>query len=148
MNLRKIILIICLFGYFSLPVNATETLLESVSKEVKIAREDFADSEKQLSDIYSKIFKTFSSDKEFINFLAKDKDLYYNVRENKRKVALPHSYPAYGMYNEGIYSSMYLAILNRNQIKYLEELLDSYCFFHMNTPDGCQTDYRKNIFSK
>lgn len=144
MRMQKVIYILA-FMFFANPfVWAGE--IKTQADIIQEARKDFVVSDKRLSDIYNKINKAFSSDKEFINLLNQDKERYYKERNSQRDLVLPHSHTSYGLNSYEAYSPIYLTDLNNQKIKYLKNALHSYCFFHMDMQSGCKGDVIENIF--
>lgn len=130
--LRKIFILSISAIILSFPCFAnTETGQLKTQADIIIkVRKDFVKSEKQLENIYIKISKAFDSDKDFINLLTKDKENFYQSRELKRDLVLPHSHISYGINNYEVYSPMYLIDLNNKQIDYLKNVIQTYCFYN------------------
>ena len=103
----------------------------------------------RLNKIYDNIAKNFSEDKEFIQALRKNQELFFEYRKSERDIALPklNNGIYYGS-NRGIYSDFILKESTENQIKNLRNLIEDYCLYNHYEQDenACKPETLDKIF--
>ena len=99
--------------------------------------------------ICDNLVKNFSEDKEFVQALRKNQELFIEYRKSERSIALPklNNGIYYGS-NRSIYSDFVLIDSTENQIKNLRRLIEDYCLYNHYEQDenACKPETLDKIF--